>query len=331
MRVHIWSSVELSLKTARVSNLASLRMRIAPLLVALEKMGVQWTSGPLLDKSPDVFFIGKIGVRALDEYSSSLAKSIQDNALICCDYTDDVISMGGTHHRRSLYKSLLDEQRCRFTVPSKLIASSLILRSISEERINVIPDLVEFSRIAPKTHKVCAEGFRWLWFGHPSNMQALIDWLESSEFALDEASQIIIVSDQTGFEILKAHNFTRKPKIVPYLQEWTPTILRALARNVDFAVIPSRKFGASNNRLLTALALGLPVIAEPLDSYAEYADFFVPITDSERIQNLINDKQKESEIVERFQMTELQAFQKDRIEDIWYSFFQGLRAEINVN
>jgi hypothetical protein len=55
-----------------------------------------------------------------------------------------------------------------------------------------------------------------------------------------------------------------------------------VSSDADLCVIPSdssdpRKAGASSNRLLSALALGLPTAATPIPSYAEFSDYFVDI------------------------------------------------------
>ena len=60
------------------------------------------------------------------------------------------------------------------------------------------------------------------------------------------------------------------------------------AKRADFCLIPSdrhdpRQAGASANRLITALALGLPVIAEPLPAYEPYAAFFTDIHSAESL------------------------------------------------
>ena len=46
-----------------------------------------------------------------------------------------------------------------------------------------------------------------------------------------------------------------------------------------------RKSGVSPGRLLTSIALGLPVIAEPLDSYLPFKEFFA-FTNSDRARGI---------------------------------------------
>ena len=63
------------------------------------------------------------------------------------------------------------------------------------------------------------------------------------------------------------------------------------AKHCDLCIIPSdpndpRKAGVSSNRLLTALALGLPTAADMMDSYKPYAQFFTDIRGPEFSQLL---------------------------------------------
>ena len=63
------------------------------------------------------------------------------------------------------------------------------------------------------------------------------------------------------------------------LAQWSKDNMRKAAKMSHYALIPSskndpRKSGVSPGRLLTSLALGLPVICEDLHSYMPFSKFF---------------------------------------------------------
>ena len=74
------------------------------------------------------------------------------------------------------------------------------------------------------------------------------------------------------------------------LGQWSKDNMRRAAKASHYALIPSdkndpRKSGVSPGRLLTSLALGLPVIAEPLHSYLPF-EAFIAFTGSEKAEEL---------------------------------------------
>ena len=61
----------------------------------------------------------------------------------------------------------------------------------------------------------------------------------------------------------------------------------------DICIIPSnkesiQKQGAGHNRLITALALGMPTIATSLPSYSMFEDYFIDIESKEKKRILDN-------------------------------------------
>lgn len=66
------------------------------------------------------------------------------------------------------------------------------------------------------------------------------------------------------------------------MAEWSIDTMREAAQQSDVCLIPSdtqdpRKMAVSANRLITALALGLPTAADRLESYAEFGEYFTDI------------------------------------------------------
>jgi len=94
----------------------------------------------------------------------------------------------------------------------------------------------------------------------------------------------------------------------------------AAAREADYCVIPSDpaspKRYASNNRLVTALALGLPTIATALPSYVEVGDYFANDNSGSALK-LMENPLAFSQQVHAFQNREIHRFSRESVESSW--------------
>ena len=105
------------------------------------------------------------------------------------------------------------------------------------------------------------------------------------------------------------------------LVQWSKDNMRRAAKASHYAIIPSdkddpRKSGVSPGRLLTSLALGLPVIAEPLHSYMPFKEYFA-VTNSENARELAKDPVVYHDRVKEAQSRIRNGFTVEVIEKEW--------------
>jgi hypothetical protein len=123
-----------------------------------------------------------------------------------------------------------------------------------------------------------------LWFGHSTNLPYLINYLQNN-FLCDANFRLIVLSNAPGLSLIAAQQVRIRPTIRLNLAEWSLQNMIEASKLCQGCLIPSdfndsRKAGASSNRLITAFALGLPVIADVLESYAPFKDYFHDIQDT---------------------------------------------------
>jgi hypothetical protein len=194
-------------------------------------------------------------------------------ARVILDYTDHHLGFP-SEMGDSFYRPVLSKVDCCITSSSQLRAS--LSKDFSGE-IQVIADPIEVPIVPPKK----VEKIRTvLWFGHPSNVGFLLRWLNS----LTDASsfELIALTDAIGYRMLRSQALSTRADISINVREWSVENMVAAAELADFCVIPSdildpRKSGASSNRLLTALALGLPTAATMIPSYREFSEYFLDL------------------------------------------------------
>ena len=89
----------------------------------------------------------------------------------------------------------------------------------------------------------------------------------------------------------------------------------------DYCIIPSdttmAKRFASSNRLVTALALGLPTVATAIPSYIPFRNFFAE-EGSEAASKLMADPALFHHMVENFQATQLSEFTLSTLIKKWH-------------
>ena len=152
---------------------------------------------------------------------------------------------------------------------------------------------------------------RALWFGHRTNISYLVNFIER-QLRPEYTLEILILSDEFALNALRSHQFRTAAGVTLSLAPWSLKNLISASQISDFCIIPSdpndpKKAGASSNRLVTALALGLPTAVDLLPSYADFSDFVVEIQSqnfSEFLKNpeVMNDKTTvaQQEVIPRF-------------------------------
>ena len=145
----------------------------------------------------------------------------------------------------------------------------------------IIPEPVEVDFIEPERAKPDFREMTALWFGHVSNLTYLLDYM-ANQMHIAPPKHLIILTNNMPEEAVR-EGAKRAPKNMKVtLAPWSKDNMRKAAKASHYCIIPSskndsRKNGVSPGRLLTSFALGLPVIAEGLDSYLPFSKFFAMV------------------------------------------------------
>ena len=114
-----------------------------------------------------------------------------------------------------------------------------------------------------------------------SNLTYLLDYM-ATQMHLACPKNLIILTNNMPRQAVE-EGAKRAPKGLKInLAKWSLSNMRVAAKISHYALIPSvkndpRKSGVSPGRLLTSLALGLPVISEDLHSYMPFSKFFAKV------------------------------------------------------
>jgi hypothetical protein len=298
------------------SNLASVRLRTAVAATFAQKSPISVSLGECAPTRSDLLLVGKIGANDIDRRTDSWLRDIcalkSNGARILLDYTDNHIGTAGPMHR--FYKSAL-------ALSDLIICPSVQMTKLIETRtkalITVIPDAIEVPTVPP-CHKKPKRSV--LWFGHSSNIPYLLRYIEKADFSTRDI-RLTVLSNTTGLSIFRDHLPRTRVPLSVKLSEWSTDQMISEARNAELCIIPSdpkdpKKNGASSNRLITALALGLPTAASDLSSYREYADYFIDL-DKIALDQIISNVTSQHNRVERAQRELIPKFQKETIGAQW--------------
>ena len=260
-----------------MSHLASARLRLGVAAVSLKDAGHQVCVGELIPPNCDCVLVGKIGAIDLTtrapHWLDQISQAKASGARIVLDYTDHHLGFPSVMGS-SFYRPVLSKIDC-------CVTSSLHLREMLSRDffggVRVIPDPVEVPSIPPRAVE---SADTILWFGHPSNVSYLLRWIDN--LPNNPTFKLIALTNSAGYQIMQQHTFTTRAGISLSIFEWSVENMVAAARVANFCVIPSdandpRKAGASSNRLLTALALGLPTAASTIPSYQEFSECFLDL------------------------------------------------------
>ena len=106
---------------------------------------------------------------------------------------------------------------------------------------------------------------------------------------------------------------------------WSIETLVDESKSCDVCIIPSdknnpQKQGAGHNRLITGLALGMPIIATTLSSYGEFKDYFIDDED-EKVKDVLNDPNIIKNKVILAQKKVVPLFDKINLSKKWHKVF----------
>ena len=272
------------------TELASTRMRAGVCISGCQKEGLTVLPPNYRDPShnPDVVFMAKFvpdsntgqylddsGVRR-GLWLRKIDSLARKNKKLILDYTDNHFTKEGIVG--DFYREIKD------VVSGLILPSQKMRTNVAHDWgrfTSIIPEPVEVDFIKPDRKKPDYSEMTALWFGHISNLTYLIDYMADKMHEKPPKNLIILTNNMPKEAVREGAK--RAPKNMNIsLAPWSQDNMRKAAKVSHYCVIPSsrndpRKNGVSPGRLLTSFALGLPVIAEGLDSYLPFSKFFASV------------------------------------------------------
>ena len=187
-------------------------------------------------------------------------------------------------------------------VHSLVLPSERMKNNVSQTwggKTYIIPEPVEVDFIPPGNRQI--QESTALWFGHITNLGWLLEFMQTELHKAPPRHLIILVNNQPADLVREAaKNAPKGMKIT--MAKWTVDTMRKAAKLSHYSIIPSnkddpRKSGVSPGRLLTSLAMGLPVLSSPLDSYMPFKEFFSMIGTDEGLNLMKNPLGRETMIL----------------------------------
>lgn len=309
-----------TLETLRQSNLASVRMRVCLAAKAFESLGAEVffvdglpPSGTthIVVSKPD--FLTDLGRRS--RWTEAINVVLMAEGEVVVDFCDNLLSKGGP--RQEFYEWLLP--RAAHVICNSDVNASVVSQK-TDASIEVIEDPIEYDIRPPKPSNRPFPTF--LWFGHRSNLPFLLKFLVE-DFHPSIPIKIICLTNECPIpdEITNYLAERASPLVDLVFAEWSHQALEQAAELSDACIIPAglnepAKAGASSNRLLTALTLGLPVAADSLHSYGRFKEFFVDLREP-AFQKFLLDPASECPRVARFQRNIVPKFNANSILQDW--------------
>jgi len=261
---------ETKLENLRTSSIASYRLRLANVYEAAKSLGMEVIGGSDIDQTADLQFVGKLTAAFGEQQLNTVISELEGKGRVIVDYTDHWLEKEKTITGH-FYKKLADDFSLLVT-PVERLTESLILSGY--QATTVYDGIDVFSSLSPtqslnKRREV-------LWFGHSSNINSLIRVLNGCLNQYD--FNLTLVTNKQSFDILSNTKFKTPPKCKIKGLLWSIESLFAEAINADFCILPVDKEFASQNRLVTAFRLGLPVITESISSYEPYSDCYATMS-----------------------------------------------------
>jgi hypothetical protein len=255
------------------------------------------------------------GGQRWDFWTQQVARIKAAGGKLVVDYTDN--HLAGNDMRTRWYTHILG-QVDGFVVPSEKMAINA--RQYWQGPLWLIPEPIEVPIIAPRSRKG-GDKVHAVWYGHNSNLPYLYRFIQQ-EMHLCPPMDLKILTNFLDQNILKAA-IAKGPKSASYgVGKWSVASMLEVAQSCDVAVIPSdpadlRKNGASANRVVTALALGLVPIVDVIDSYRPFSDFFVDLSQRDILLRVQSDLIQLKERVIRAQTTVIPTYTVDRVGPLW--------------
>ena len=307
------------------SNMASIRMRAGLVKKYASDFQLQLTVGDHVNLNSDMIIVGKIGMDCQNGRDNLwlryLYEAHKQSKRIIIDYTDNHLEFINSPVYL-FYKNILPLTD-KAVVPS--CSMSKLLSKFFAKEIIVIEDPLEIESLPPKMPS-SPNQLSLLCFGHASNISYLIQYLKN-HLLCDVAVKLNFLSNNQGIELLLSHKHLLNTNIELNISEWTLQNMINAAKVSDACLIPSdlndpRKSGVSSNRLITAFALGLPVSADLLESYAPFSEYFHNIR-NEPLSQFIKQLNSYVQKCEIAQSNVVGNFSNEIIAKKWLSMFKN--------
>ena len=305
------------------ANLASIRMRLGPAILSSKQTNLGISYGQNIIDA-DFVVIGKIGATnnnlREDLWLSQIEQQKKIGKKIILDYTDDHLNFESP--MTSFYERSLPYLNAAIT-SSTFLADKLMqkIKCFTE----IIPDAIEVPIFKPKIKENISKNI--FWFGHASNINYLIKFI-SKWRNLKQKTTLFILTNEQGVVIFNQTKFNIDKNLSIQLGLWSIQAMINTSKFCDLIIIPSdpsdpKKAGVSSNRLITALALGLPTAACVMESYKEYDQYFTDI-DSEKFIELIDNPDMFHNQVLEAQDKIIPQFTQEAIGQKWINFFEKI-------
>ena len=320
MHIHLFSPGDgTSPDRLSSSSIASERLRLSPAFECARAAGIDVSIGNVCPDQTTTALIGKIGVDVIQQrgpqWLDQICQLTQKNKKTVLDYTDHHLSMKTP--MTPFYTQAIASVT-KVVTPTETLATALVDHQVKAST-ETIGDLLEYPANAPSKvrdiHKPIA-----LWFGHPSNAAFLARYLDDHAHEMAK-HRLLIVSAPATWETLKRFSFRNRPNLEFMFKAWSKQMMVKASQVADYCIIPSdttmAKRFASSNRLVTALALGLPTVATAIPSYIPFRNFFAE-EGSEAASKLMADPALFHHMVENFQATQLSEFTLSTLIKKWH-------------
>lgn len=263
------------------SNLASIRLRAAVCIEALINNHCNAAFSDAKNASTaSTLIVGKLDFTSdparPQRWLQHIESARQRGARIVIDYTDHHLETGTAADL--FYRTAFDSADLAICSSTRL---AQLIHPYFKGPIQMIEDPIEVPIVPPVTRNQDAKTA--LWVGHSTNLPYLLDFL-CNELSLTVPMRLIAMTnayplaEKDASRLSKPHLKNLEICFVP----WSLPDMVTVAALSDVCWIPAglkskRKSGASSNRLLTALALGLPVAADELESYLPFRKYFASL------------------------------------------------------
>jgi len=307
------------------SDLATIRLRAGPSAAQLPAPATM-SFGDHAPGQARLLLVGKYHPNDPSRHARWMAAIRQARASggkVWIDYTDN--HLGSDTDKSPFYREAMQAADGAICPSPGLRAE---LRKYWSGPTEILEDANDLPMLPPKAS--VANPRALMWFGDASNLPYMFDALGT--FPTAAPLRLLILARQAAVGWI-SQNAARAPRNVQIqFCPWSIENMVYTAGLADACVIPSdpadpRKNGASSNRLISALSLGLPVAADMLDSYREFADCFVDLR-SAGFHDLLADPLKYRAKVLRAQGGIVQRFSPETIGRNWASFLVRATGEI---
>ena len=305
-------------------NLASVRLRLGAISQNISDSSFEISAGEDIANNLDILIIGKLkstSDQSVQFWIDKIKMAKQNNAKIVIDYTDNHLQLNDFFYR-PFYEKLIPY------VDEAVVSSNLLkshLANLLKKPITVIEDAIEISSINPRIKN--STTLNILWFGHSSNIDYLVEFINSWN-NLNHKTTLYILSNEEGLAFLNQSQINIPQNLSIQIGVWSIDRMIEAAKFCNLVIIPSdpsdpRKSGASSNRLITSLALGLPTAADKLDSYNEFDMYFIDIR-SKEFEHLMEEPDFFHDQVLKAQQKIIPKFTQKTISQKWINFFEKL-------